>query len=112
MAGGAMAGQLGWLALDAARGARMAALWWICQCLLGFACTGSLYGLRRTGCLATSVADPQGVAPGPSTVNRGGRHAVPTPAGPSAFFVNASPQWCTSALGMMPSYPRKAPGSG
>ncbi|WP_327318690.1 MFS transporter [Streptomyces sp. NBC_01235] len=50
------------VALDAAREAGMPALPWISLCLLGFACAAALYGLYRTGRLATPLADPRPVA--------------------------------------------------
>ncbi|CAM5320848.1 Multidrug resistance protein MdtH [Streptomyces alboniger] len=50
------------VALDAARGAGMPALPWIRLCLLGFACAAALYGLHRTGRLATQPTDPRPVA--------------------------------------------------
>ncbi|MEV1069869.1 MFS transporter [Streptomyces sp. NPDC050263] len=50
------------VALDAARGAGMPALPWISLCVLGFACAAALYGLYRTGRLATPLADPRPVA--------------------------------------------------
>ncbi|MER6960355.1 MFS transporter [Streptomyces sp. NPDC000618] len=49
------------VALDAAREAGMPALPWICLCVLGFACAAALYGLHRTGRLATPAAGPQPV---------------------------------------------------
>jgi Na+/melibiose symporter-like transporter len=49
-------------ALDAARGAGMPALPWICLCALGLACAAALYGLHRTGRLAAPAAEPQTVA--------------------------------------------------
>jgi MFS family permease len=49
-------------ALDAARGARMPALPWISLVALGLACAAALYGLHRTGRLATRTAEPQPVA--------------------------------------------------
>ncbi|MFI1044569.1 MDR family MFS transporter [Streptomyces griseoruber] len=49
-------------ALDAAREAGMPALPWISLCVLGFGCAAALYGLHRTGRLATPAADPRPVA--------------------------------------------------
>jgi MFS family permease len=49
-------------ALDAARGAGMPALPWICLCALGLACAAALCGLHRTGRLAAPAAEPQTVA--------------------------------------------------
>ncbi|MPY51251.1 MDR family MFS transporter [Streptomyces acidicola] len=48
-------------ALDAAREAGMPALPWISLCALGAACAAALYGLHRTGRLATPVPQPAGV---------------------------------------------------
>jgi MFS family permease len=46
-------------ALDAAREAGMPALPWISLCALGLACAAALYGLHRTGRLATPAPEPQ-----------------------------------------------------
>ncbi|MFJ9582287.1 MDR family MFS transporter [Streptomyces acidicola] len=48
-------------ALDAAREAGMPALPWISLCALGAACAAALYGLHRTGRLATPVPQPAAV---------------------------------------------------
>ena len=49
-------------ALDAAREAGMPALPWISLCALGLACAAALYGLHRTGRLATPSAERRPVA--------------------------------------------------
>ncbi|WP_128377289.1 MFS transporter [Streptomyces cavernae] len=49
-------------ALDAAREAGMPALPWISLCALGLACAAALYGLHRTGRLATPEPEPRAVA--------------------------------------------------
>ncbi|MGW8378096.1 MFS transporter [Streptomyces sp. ODS28] len=46
-------------ALDAAREAGVPALPWICLSALGLACAAALYGLHRTGRLATPVPTPE-----------------------------------------------------
>ncbi|WLW50426.1 MDR family MFS transporter [Streptomyces sp. YU58] len=48
-------------ALDAARAAGMPALPWISLSVLGLACAAALYGLHRTGRLATPTPEPQPV---------------------------------------------------
>lgn len=48
-------------ALDAAREAGMPALPWISLCALGGACASALYGLHRTGRLATPAPQPAAV---------------------------------------------------
>ncbi|MEU0342876.1 MFS transporter [Streptomyces bobili] len=48
-------------ALDGARKAGMPALPWISLCALGLACAAAVYGLHRTGRLATPVAETQPV---------------------------------------------------
>ncbi|MEU0114356.1 MFS transporter [Streptomyces bobili] len=48
-------------ALDGAREAGMPALPWISLCALGLACAAAVYGLHRTGRLATPVAETQPV---------------------------------------------------
>jgi hypothetical protein len=49
-------------ALDAAREAGMPALPWISLVALGLACAAALYGLHRTGRLATPTPEPRPVA--------------------------------------------------
>ncbi|WP_314172137.1 MFS transporter [Streptomyces winkii] len=50
--------------LDAARAAGVPALPWICLCALGTVCAASLYGLHRSGRLATPATRPE---PEPAT---------------------------------------------
>ena len=49
-------------ALDAARMAKLPVLPWIALIVLGLACAAALYGLHRTGRLATPAPQPQPVA--------------------------------------------------